>query len=215
MRIIMRKFIVISVATLSLAGFAAYAEEERDLANFDQLETSRGVEVTVACGDKAHAVLKGDTADLEVKVDGHTLIVRRSSMFNNGHHSARVELTVAQPLNRIEVSSGTELRVPACAISKEKLDLSASSGADVKLAAGTDHMYVDASSGANIGVLSGGRIDAKEAKIEVSSGASVRVCTVGHLSGRAGTGGSILTENDPSGDTHSSLGGSISTKSCM
>lgn len=215
----MRKSIAICVAALASigvfgAGYAAHAEETRDLSPFDHLETSRGVEVNVTCGDKTQAVLKGDTEDMEVKVEGRTLIVRHGSMFNGGHHHAQVDVTTARPLDRIEASSGTELKVEGCAVSKERLDVSASSGTAIKLAGATDKLSIDANSGASVGVLRGGRLDAKEARIEVSSGASVRVCAVGRLTGRAGTGGSILTENDASGDTRSSLGGSIASKAC-
>jgi len=213
----MRNSIILFAAGLTIAG-AASANETRELKPFDQIETSRGVEVTLVCGGSPKAVLQGsaeDIADLEVMVEGHALIVRRASMWGNNHRHARIEVTAAQPLEKLEASSGSEVRAQACAFSTDHVDLSGSSGAEVRLAANTGRLTIDADSGASFAPISGGRIDAKDAKISVTSGASVKVCAVGHLSGRASTGGNITTENDPSGDFHANTGGNISTRSCM
>lgn len=220
----MRQSLFLTTAALLLAGctvtYVSAGEtitQNRDLASFDRLETSRGVYVTLSCGTAAKAVLHGESdavADIDIHLEGRVLTVRRASMSDHGRLPVHIDLTTAQALDRIESSSGSSVDAPACAISPEKLDLEASSGATLHLAANTHRLTAEASSGATISRLDGARIDAKEADVRASSGATIRVCSVGRLSGRASSGGSISAESWETGERSSGSGGDFSTRRC-
>ena len=220
----MRHSFLIATATFLLAGCSvSYASsgdtvtQHRDLSAFDKLETSGGVNVTLSCGPAAQAVLRGDSEaidKIETIVEGHTLVVRRSSNWHIGHESVRIDVTATGPLVRLSASSGSMVEAPACAISSDRLDLGASSGAELRVAGKTEHLSAEASSGGTIKRPSGARLDAHDADLRASSGGTVRVCSVGHLDGRASSGGSISTEEAGSGDRSSSSGGEITTRRC-
>lgn len=219
----MRSFILLPVGVVLLVGCSVsyaggdYSSQTRELPSFDRIEASRGVEVTVACGETTGAVLKGDAkalADLDLRVEGHTLIVRRGSMFDSGHWPVHVALTANRPLDKLEASSGSSIDAPACAVTGDRIALEASSGGTLHVAAKSGHLSAEASSGGTIGLLPGGRIDVHDADIHASSGGSVRICSTERLSGHASSGGSITSESWGSGDRSSSSGGDFSTRSC-
>ena len=220
----MRHAISVTAAALLLAGcsftFVIAGEsitQNRDLPSFDQLETSRGVSVSLSCGPAARAVLHGDSnavADIDMHVEGHVLIVRRGSLFDHNRAPVHIDLTTAQALDRVQSSSGSSVDAPTCALSPERLDLDASSGATLQLAANTRRLTAEASSGGTISQLEGARIDAGDADVRASSGGTIRVCSVGRLNGRASSGGSITSENSAAGERSSSSGGDFSTRRC-
>jgi len=219
----MRSSVLLSATALLLAGCSgSYAvgrdniSATRDLPSFDAIEASRGVEVAVACGAAPSAVLKGDSnevADIELRVEGHTLIVTRKSMFGD-HWPVHIDLIASHPLDKLAASSGSTIEAPVCALSADRLGLHASSGGTLHLAARTASLSAEASSGGTIGLLKDGRIDVQEADIRASSGGSVRVCKAERLSGHASSGGSITSESAGAGDRSSSSGGDFSTRSC-
>ena len=80
---------LLALINLLLAGCASApisgeeVSETRPLPAFETVEVSRGISVTLACGDQAKALLRGDASDLagtEIAVNGSTLVVRRGSM---------------------------------------------------------------------------------------------------------------------------------------
>lgn len=220
----MRQSLFIAAATLALSGcITVYANEgesitqNRDLPSFDQMESSRGVSVSLSCGSAPKAVLHGPAEEVEnidLHVEGHTLIVRRNSSWGSHHGRVHIEVTVAQPLDRLEASSGSTIEAQPCSVSADHLAADASSGGELRLAGRTGRLTAEASSGGTIALLSGGRLDARDAEIRASSGGSVRVCSVGHLNGHASSGGSVTSEEPGSGDRSTSSGGDFSTRRC-
>jgi hypothetical protein len=220
----MRHSLFVTTAALLLAGcsISVVASGEpithnSDLPSFDRLEASRGVLVTLSCGPASKAVIRGDlkeVMDTDVHVEGRVLTVRRARMIGDDRPRVHVEVTTSQPLDHIEASSGSSVDAPSCALSPERLDLEASSGATLDLAVNTHHLTAEASSGGTISRLEGARIDATEADLHASSGGTVRVCSVGRPSGRASSGGAITSESSESGDRSSSSGGDFSTRRC-
>src|SRR5579859_3049470 len=220
----MRKSILITATFLLSGCVTVYASggetitQNRDLPAFDKLEASRGVTVTLSCGPASKAVLQGEAeevANIDLHVEGRTLIARRNSSWHGGYHQqVHIDVTTVQPLDRLQTSSGSTVEAQSCAISPQRLDLEASSGGELKLAGRTERLTAEASSGGTINRLNGGRIDAGDAEIHASSGGSVRVCSVGHLNGHASSGGSISTEQSGAGERNASSGGDFSTRRC-
>ena len=229
----MRKYLFTWLATVPLTacvivadggGHHAYAAgsgdtmtETRPLPGFSQIESSRGVIVTVSCGATPQAVLSGpseEVRDMELEVHSGTLVVRRGSNHDHGRYPVRVDLTAPGPLDRLEAGSGSSLSVPSCAMSSERIRLDAHSGADIKVAGNARSINAEASSGASIMPLRGARLDGGSAKVSASSGGTVRICAAGRLDASASSGGSIASESAGQGDRSSHSGGSIETRSC-
>ena len=220
----MRQSLSVIAATILLSGcITVYASggetvtQNRDLPAFDKVEASRGVSVTLSCGPVAKAVLRGEAeevANIDLHVEGRTLIARRNSSWGGHHAPVHIEVTAAEPLDRLDASSGATVEAPACTASGERLDLGASSGGELKVAGRTGRLSAEASSGGTITRLGDGRLDARDAEIRASSGGTVRVCSVSHLSGHASSGGSVTSEEAGPGDRSASSGGDFSTRRC-
>src|SRR5579859_5173181 len=148
----MRKSILITATFLLSGCVTVYASggetitQNRDLPAFDKLEASRGVTVTLSCGPAAKAVLRGEAeevANIDLHVEGHTLIARRNSSWGGYHSPVHIDVTAAQMLDRLDASSGATVEAPACAASDERLDLAASSGGELKVAGKTGRLNAE------------------------------------------------------------------------
>lgn len=220
----MNRFHLVSIlAALSLAGCghgsgdAPITSQTRRLAAFDQLQVSRGIEVSVHCGGMPSAMLRGeadDLADTEISVEGGILTARRDSPTGRYHRGVHVDVTAANPLVRLVASSGATLEAPACAVATDQLELDSSSGAAIRLAGDVRRLVVAAGSGSTIHPLREARLDAREAKIEAAGGASVHVCSVGELEAGASSGGSISAESIGAGENPTSFGSGVSIGKC-
>jgi len=217
-----QKSSLIILTSLTLAGCVTIVDardidQNRTLPTFDKVQASRGIEVSLRCGPAPAARLEGDEHDLantELSVESGVLTVRRASMIGSYHRTVHVEVTAPGPLVRLSAGSGANIDAPACVTSHEHLDLAASSGATIHLAADVRRLSVDTGSGASIRPLKGGRIDAADAEIDASSGSSVRLCKVGRMQADASSGADIMAESIGSGDSHSSFGGGVSLRQC-
>ena len=193
--------------------------ETRTLSAFDQVRVSRGVSVTLVCGQTAQARLEGESAvdlsDTVTSIEGSVLTVTRSSLLGNHHRPVHVAVTAPRAVDHVKVSSGGSIAVPSCAASPDHLDLEASSGGDVVLAGKTAHLTAQASSGGSIKPPHGERLDAGEARLSASSGGTIGLCNVSNLSGKASSGGTIDTESGgANNEIHSSSGGNIGIRTC-
>ena len=222
--IIVTKTCLLILAGLALAGCIQInvadrrdSRENRPLTAFDKLQASRGVEVSLRCGPVPSAHLTGDEEDLantEISVEDGVLTVRRASMMGGYAHTVHVEVTAPGPLVRLAAGSGAGIEAPACVISSDRLDLDASSGATIHLAAEVRRLTAETGSGATIRPLKGTRIDVSDAEIDAGSGSTVRLCRVGKLQASASSGATISAESIGAGDSHSRFGGSISLETC-
>lgn len=214
----MRDFMTIWLAGVMLCGGAANAAERTDsVSAFEKLEASRGFEVDVVCGETPSVVLSGasaDVADTKTFVSGKTLKIERKSSFTDSKETVHVKVTASKPLDSIAISTGVELSAQACAIGNDHLDLTASTGASIKTAAKVNRLVLDASTGAEIEPLPGQRIDAQETKIHASTGADIRMCKAGKLSGSLSLGSDIKLESSDSSDVSTSLGADITHRDC-
>lgn len=191
--------------------------QERTLAAFDKVQASRGIDVSLRCGPSPSAFLIGaedDVANTELAVEDGVLTVRRSSMIGGYHSNVHVDVTTPGPLVKLSAGSGSTLEAPACAITHDKLELAASSGATIHLAATVRRLLADTGSGATIRPIKGTRIDAADAEIDAGSGSTVRLCTVGKMEASASSGATITVESTSAGDSHTSFGGGFSLRKC-
>jgi len=216
----MRDFMTVWLAGLVVCGVAADAAERTDsVSAFEKLEASRGFNVELACGDSSSVAISGPSdgvADTKTSVVGKTLkIERKSRSFDiNSKDSVHVKVTVSQPLDSLAISTGVDLVAPACAIGSDHLDLTASTGADIKTAAKVNRLVIDASTGADIAPLPGQRIDAAETKVHASTGSDIKLCKAGKLSGSLALGSDLTIESSDSSDVSTNLGADITHRDC-
>ena len=215
----MRDFMTIWVAGLVMCGAAASAAERTDsVSAFEKLEASRGFQVEVTCGDTPSVVLSGpgsDVADTRTSVNGKTLkIERKTSITVSVKDDVHVKVTTSQPLDSVAISTGVELKAEACAIANDHLDLAVSTGATIKTAAKVNRLVIDASTGADVDPLPGQRIDSLETKVHASTGADIKICKAGKLSGSLALGSDLSIESSDSTDVSTNLGAEISHRDC-
>ena len=215
----MRDMVKLCLAGILFSGGAVLAaEEERPIGDFDKLKASQGISITVACGERPQAVLRGEAkelADIKLYVEDKTLHVERRALIQGNVHEAKLFLTSSRKLTAIATSAGIDLDVPACAVSPEHLDITASTGSDIKLAGKTETLVIDASAGADIKPRKGERIDVGTAKISAKMGAEIQLCRVGKLEGDAGMGANIAAESVDSERVHTYMGADVTTKACQ
>lgn len=216
----MRDFMTVWLAGLVVCGMAANAADRTDsVSAFEKLEASRGFDVEVVCGNTPSVALSGrssDLADTKVSVSGKTLkIERKGSSFElNNKDTVQVKVTTTGPLDSLAISTGVDLKAPACAISNDHLDLTASTGADIKTVAKVHRLVIDASTGADISPLPGSRIDADETKVHASTGADIKMCKAGKLTGSLALGSDLVIESSESTDVSTALGADVSHRDC-
>ncbi len=217
----MRDFMTVWLAGLMLCGVAANAAERTDsVPAFEKIEASYGLSVEVVCGNEPSAVLKGPEAELatvKVGVNGKTLKIERNTKkleINNDKENVHVKVTASRPLDSLAISTGVDLKAEACALSTDHLDLSASTGADIKTAAKVNKLVIDVSTGADVKPLPGQRIDALETKVHASTGADIVVCKAGKLTGNLSLGSDLVIESSESSDVMTSLGADITHRDC-
>ena len=217
----MRDFITVTLAGLLVCGGAASAAERTEsVPAFEKVEASYGLSVEVVCGNEPSAVLSGPEADLatvKVRIDGKTLKIERNTHkieIHNDKENVHVKVTASRPLDSLAISTGVELKAEACAISSDHLDLTASTGADIKTAAKVNRLVIDASTGADIKPLPGQRIDALETKVHASTGSDIHLCKTGKLSGNLSLGSDLTIESSDSSDLNTSLGADLNHHDC-
>ena len=213
----MRDFMTLWLAGLVVCGVAANAADRTDsVAAFEKLEASRGLKVEVACGDTPSVAISGPSAyvaDTKTSVSGKTLKVERSSLMQN-KDEVHVVVTTSRPLDSLAISTGVDLKADACAIGNDHLDLAVSTGSSMKLAAKVNRLVIDASTGADIEPLSGQRIDSQETRVHASTGADIKICKAGKLTGSLALGSDLSLESSDTRDVSTNLGADIETRSC-
>lgn len=207
---------------LGLAALSASAETRTLTIKqpFTELDASAGVKIIYQPSNASPATVKitGDAdrvANLDVRVSGKTLKIspKRDAMGNRqGSRIKGVVVTLNAPmLNSIDVSSGASVTCNATmSLPNGKLDLEASSGADIKLAAvNCRSLEAESSSGADIIVKN---IKADKTEAEASSGASINFISLSTqaIDCEVSSGASIkLAGNATKGTFDASSGGSI------
>jgi hypothetical protein len=191
----------------SVKGNGNVTEEVRQVDEFDQIKVSRGMNVYITQGSPAKVVVIADSnlhEIIETEVEGDVLTVTVNENIRWAEEK-KVMITV-EKLTAVTSSSGANAYSQSPIISGN-LELSASSGANLKMDANAKYLKADCSSGANI-YLSG---LAKEAELETSSGANL---IAGELKAdlcrmRASSGGNVTATVVEKLEAKASSGGNI------
>ena len=213
----------------SVKGNGNVTEEVRQVAEFDQIHVSRGMNVYVSQGSPAKVVVIADNnlhEVIETKVEGGVLKVYVNENIRWAKEK-KVMVTV-EKLSGLETSSGSNVWSQN-QIMSENLEMKASSGANITMDVNAKYLKAGCSSGANIKIsglakeadletssganLKGEELKAENCKMRASSGGNVSSTVNGRLEAHASSGGNVVYFGEPTEtDVNTSLGGNIHKK---
>lgn len=213
----------------SVRGNGNVTEEVRQVAQFDEVHVSRGMNVYITQGSPAKIVVVADNnlhEVIETRVEGNVLKVFVNENIRWAKEK-KVMVTV-EKLTGVSTSSGSNVWSQN-QIMSENLGLKASSGANLTMEVNAKYLKADCSSGANIKLtglakdaemeassganLVGGDLKADNCKMKASSGANVSATVNQSLDARASSGGNVVYYGEPnSTNVRFSSGGHIHKK---
>lgn len=209
----------------TVKGSGVTVTENFDVAAFAGISASSGVRVEVVRGEKGVKVETDSKALDYLKVSVSDGVLRVGYKNNVTMRNIRTTFYISVPeLESLRASSGATVRLDdafggdslsvdtssAGSVSGEvdyaKIDISASSGAVVRLKGKAKSGKASGSSGASVDLL---ELVAGTMEVGASSGASVRVNATESLTGKASSGASVKFAGDPKNiDIRKSSGGS-------
>jgi len=210
----------------SLKGNGNVVEETRKVGEFDEIKVSRGMNVYISQASEHKVVVKADENlmdAIKIKLEGSTLKITTDK---NIRKATTKKVFVSAPdISLIGSSSGSNVYSETVLKSKN-LDLSSSSGSNMKLKVRSYNLDVSVSSGSNIRLegnadsfsgkaTSGSNLKAEDLISEnctarVSSGANIWISAKDNFDGHASSGGNIFYYGDPeSTDIEKSSGGNV------
>ena len=213
----------------SVKGNGNVTEEVRQVAEFDQINVSRGMNVYISQGSPAKVVVIADNnlhEVIETRVEGGTLKVYVNENIRWAKEK-KVMVTV-EKLSGLESTSGSNVWSQN-QIMSENLEMKATSGANITLDVNAKYLKAGCSSGANIRIsglakeaelgtssganLKGEELKAENCKMKASSGGNVSSTVNGRLEAKASSGGNVVYYGEPTEtDVNTSSGGNIHKK---
>jgi hypothetical protein len=210
----------------SINGNGDVKTEKLKTGDFDEIKVSRGMNVYITQGDETKVVVKADENLLDIietKVEDGALIIRATE---NIRKATVKKVYVTTPdISLIKSSSGSNV-YSETVLKSEHLDISSSSGSNIKLLISVGSVDASSSSGSNIRLegkadnfdgdaSSGSNIKAKElksksCKVEASSGANIWISVKENLKAHASSGGNIFYKGSLSNaEIKKSSGGNV------
>jgi hypothetical protein len=210
--------------------------QTRTVRDFNAVKVSTGVQLYLSMDDRqAVRIVANDEiiSDVVTEVKDNILhiYVRTNNvfkLFNRGNRNTVKAYVTATELNRLDASSGANIRSENTLKGNTLvLDLSSgggmtldlvykdikmegSSGANAKLSGRAKTFHVSASSGSNIDARN---LDAVNCEARASSGANISMVATGEISARSSSGGSIRYAGNPGRrDINKSSGGTVSQR---
>jgi hypothetical protein len=187
--------------------------ENRKTGDFDEIKVSRGMNVYITQGDETKVVVKADENLLDIietKVEDGALIIRATE---NIRKATVKKVYVTTPdINLIKTSSGSNVYAETV-LKSENLDVSSSSGSNMKLKVKAQKLSASSSSGSNIRLegmvksfdgkassgsnIKAGELNSVKCKTDVSSGANIWISVKDKLEAHASSGGNIFYKGNP------------------
>jgi len=210
----------------SVNGNGDVAEENRKTGEFDEIKVSRGTNVYITQGEFTKVVVKADENLLyiiETSVEDKVLKITTSK---NIRKSTVKKVFVTTPnINLIKSSSGSNV-YSETVLETENLDISSSSGSNMKLKIKAQNLSASSSSGSNIRIegrvksfdgsassgsnIKAGELKSVKCKTDVSSGANIWISVTDKLQAHASSGGNIFYSGNPDiTDIEKSSGGNV------
>jgi hypothetical protein len=224
----LKTFSIFILGLLMALNLAAQEKQVRNATGFSAIDVSEGIYVELTMGDKEYVEVIADDDiidDVMTEVSGNELSIYIKGN-NFGFKNRRIQVNVtAKAMKSIDASSGSTIETQNL-IEAEKLSMSVSSGATIKVAFKALKASCKSSSGAtarlkgmakyfDANASSGSKIKADDVKAlsveaDVSSGAHISITAEKELDAEASSGGSIKYSGSPKLiDIEKSSGGSV------
>jgi len=227
--------ILSSILIISLNQFASAGTDKTEIRNhsgFTSVKVSSGIDLFLTMGDaeSVKVVADGEIIDrIKTEVENGTLrIYFKSTSLNWNFNKKRQVYVTLKSLVNLDASSGSDV-VSENLLKGNTIEVSVSSGSDVKLNLEYQEIRIDSSSGSDAELSgscnnlkaessSGSDIDAtglksKNCQVNVSSGADAIVFVTDELKANASSGGDIRYLGNPgSKDINESSGGDVAAK---
>lgn len=226
------KFIAaLFLVALVCANTMAQKSEVRKVSHFSAIDVSEGIHVELTLGDKEFVEVTADDDIINRVItevsDGNLEIYIKGNNWNGWKKKVNVKV-IANKIDGLDASSGASI-YSTNTITTDILNMSVSSGANLKVKFDANKAACDASSGADA-ILSGkanmfkteassgsdihaDNVIAQRVKADVSSGAGISVHAEQELIAEASSGGSVRYSGNPKMvDVDKSSGGSVNKK---
>lgn len=203
------------VAALAALGACSYSyesgpssSETRTFSDFDSVDASAGVNVTLKQGGYNVSVSgpEGKLDGIKIVQNGKTLKV-----FRDGHNSwfswgGHYEATITAP-TFVSLSASSGADVDGENLSLERVELEAGSGGDIEISGTCKSVSGQASSG---GDVNGEDLKCEDAEGQASSGGDVDLFATASANGQASSGGDVAFHGKPAKFTkQESSGGDV------
>ncbi|WP_103070056.1 head GIN domain-containing protein [Aquimarina sediminis] len=195
-------------------GQGEVLKKERTISkDFNAVKASRGLDVILVNNDDKKVIVEANKnlhEHIEVYVEGNTLHVTSDQ---NIYYADEKNVYVSyNKLNKVHVNSGASISSEATVVQKD-LDLSATSGADIKLDVKAETITTSVTSGAMMDLAgkvnnhtasatSGANIRAEDllslrSEAKATSGASIRIYAKDEFTGKATSGADVVYYGKP------------------
>ena len=220
---------------LVLTSTTLFADEMRQLSDFDQVSAATGIKVILIKSSETKAnveVENGDTDDVLTEVKGSKLVIKfdNNQGWSRSNRNRKATVTVYYKfIEAVHVSSGAIVKaensieaadlqlegssggIMELEVKASNLSVDISSGGILRITGSTEALDVDVSSG---GVLKGQDLRSQSASADASSGGVATFHVAKNLDADASSGGSIRYLGDPDKvRSNSSSAGSIRAQS--
>lgn len=228
-QIVIAFFALVLLASCNrITGSGNIVTEKRSVGNFKGLSVSNGLDVEVKQGSTMEVLVEADDnviSHIETTVSGGVLKIRTEGLNNLRNVHMKIYVT-APVLNSLRASSGSTIDVTGDIRSDEKVDIHASSAADINAGIIAPSVDADASSGSSINLngktrdllveaSSGSNVKcwdllSETCKASASSGSEIEVHASVKLNASASSGSSVNYRGGANVNKAESSGGSVS-----
>jgi hypothetical protein len=221
---IMKKIMILMV--LATAGVVAQDRIEKNLGDFNELKTYRGLQVELIESDSPKIVIEGNKAS-SVTVKNVNGLLKISMKIENTFSSDEVMtyLYYSDPISLIDANEGSNIYSDNT-IKQDRVEVRAQEGARIKLDLDVKKVEVVTATGGYInlsgtaesqearantgGIYKGADLKTKEATISVATGGNAEIFATKIVDAKASTAGIIDIKGDPEKVTRKeSTGGNI------
>ncbi|WP_237387117.1 GIN domain-containing protein [Xenorhabdus sp. Sc-CR9] len=214
------KKIAIFMALISGTTFhsAIAAEKIVELQKVTGVNAQKGINLTIKCAANPSLKVKGlqsaiDKLDINHDENILSLINNANNKDNVFSQGLDITLYTNQPLNNLTTKQGVKVKVAACAVNSERLEVTGEMGSKIDVEGHTKHLDLGLDMGAVFN-NSSQKFSADSAQVSLSRGAKAFLCHIPEITGNLTAGTSISVDKNTVVKTRNNLASEISTDSC-
>lgn len=193
-------------------------QQNVDVPSFTTLDVSRGLNVTLVCGNgyRVETSARQDVLEkLVIRPQGQSLVIENHASDDSilRDHDATVRITVSAPITVVKAQAGVTMSIPACAVSPDAFAVNGSMGTAVNVAGTTRRLDLSLAMGASFNAHEK-TFSAQEAVVNIAMGVDARLCQIRQLSGTITTGARVRVAPDTLVQTSNGIAGLVEHDGC-